>query len=845
MSKAVRTLAIIAGAILATALILTLVWQSFLRRSFPRTNGRVEIEGLSASVEIYRDEFGVAHIYAETTDDLFFAQGYVHAQERFWQMEFQRRTGAGRLSEIFGEATLGVDKYLRSFGFYHLAEAAYNNLDPEGRKVLDAYAAGVNAYIADRKPAQLGLEFALLELQGVEFSIEPWEPADTLVWAEMMVYDQASIMDDELRNLAYLHAVGTDLYADLIPPYRQDRPVIVPDEELDYLETTSGIDLSAHLTDEELAYLLALGQAIGQSPVRQQMADLGFGLNGGSNSWTISGDLTDTGKPYLANDPHMSINMPSIWYEVGLHCAEKTDDCPYELRGFSLAGVPGLLIGHNDRIAWGLTNASYDAEDVYIERLNPENPNQYEVNGEWVDMEIRREEIVVRDWDEPYVLLIRSTRNGLVASDVIEPDTAGFAYGEDGPQLLALAFKWPALEPVNSLKAIMMLNRAQNYDDFREALSFFDAGKQTFVYADVDGNIGFQYTGKIPIRAQGDGSLPVPGWNDDYQWTGFIPYDDLPRAFNPEQGYIATANHAPVRPENYPYLLNLEFDYGQRARRINDLILADEDGLTLDDLRAIQTDTISLPALEYLPYLKDLEFDDPAALAARDRLLAWDGNHLMDSPEAALFSYFWIELLDATFHDQLPEAVWPDGSTRDHDVMYWLLQEPENPFWDDITTFTVTETRDDILTLAFNKGYAAGVEEFGANLDEWRWGDLHTIFYEHATLGRSGIGLIEAIFNRGPVAIGGSESVIPKTCWDADERDFTVSCHPALRQIIDLNDLSNSLMIQSVGQSGHPGHRHYGDMIEMYRTYQYHPSNWLREAVEADSREHLTLAPAN
>jgi penicillin amidase len=546
--------------------------------------------------------------------------------------------------------------------------------------------------------------------------------------------------------------------------------------------------------------------------------------------------------PILANDPHMSVNMPNLWYEVGVHCVEKTADCLQNFRGFSLPGVPGVVIGHNDRIAWGLTNASFDAEDVFIERINPQNPNQYEVNGEWVDMELRREEILVRGQNQPVVIIVRSTRNGVIATDRMV-DNHPFSANVDGPELYALSYAWTALEPVLSVEAVRMVNIAQNWDDFNNALAMFEAGKQNWLYADVDGNIGYIMPGKVPIRAGGDGTLPVPGWNDDFIWTGFIPYDEAPRVFNPAQGFIATANNPQLRAEDYPYLLNVFHDRGQRAARIINMIQGDTDGISVEDMMAIQTDNFSISAEEIIPYLENLPFENASIDAARDRLMTWDPQMQMDSPEAALFNLFFTNLVIESVYDQLPEARYLRGESYTSDVIFNLLQNPGSVWWDDVDTQGV-ETRDQILTRAFEKAYAAGVGRFGENIDDWQWGDLHTISFRNATLGESGISLIENIFNRGPFPTSGSESVVQKTCWSTTGENYEVVCIPALRQVIDLGDLSNSRMIHAAGQSGHPMDDHYDDFIDPWRFLEYHPSNWDRADAEAGNADVLILEPA-
>jgi penicillin amidase len=851
MSKLLKFILVSVGIVAVLVLAVWISWRWFSGQALPKTRGRVRLEGLQAPVEILRDEYGVAHIYGSTPEDLFFAMGYTHAQERFWQMEFQRRVAAGRLSEIFGEATLETDRYLRQFNFKGSTEEAYDMLDAESRLGMDSYAKGVNAYIQDRKPAQLGLEFALLGLQGVDFTIEEWTPVDSMIWGYMMIFDQSDQMETELTNIGRLAAVGLGLYQDLQPAYRPDRPTIIQAEDLppDTQNSTIGyqppFDPEELLTDLDASayrYLESFSDGFtANGPLPQSLADLGFGMAGASNSFAVAGARAETGQPFLANDPHMAVNVPSLWYEIGVHCIEKSPDCMVDFRGFSLPGIPLVLIGHNDRIAWGLTNAAFDAEDVFIEKVNPQNPNQYEVNGKWVDMELRREEIQVRDRDEPVVITVRSTRNGVVGSDSLT-EQRPFSYGEGGLQPYVLSYAWPALGPVRSLQAVMMVNRAQDWDEFVDALQYFDAGKQNWLYADVDGNIGYVLPGKIPIRAKGDGTLPVPGWNDEYRWTGFIPYNEMPRVLNPKQGFIVAANNPQLRAEDYPYLLGKRQDLGQRAARLSGLIQDHSTKITLADMQAFQTDNQSVAGLEYIPYLKGLVFEDAAIAAARDRLLQWDGQMVMESPEAVLYASFWKHLVHEIFNDQFPEELAMDDGTGTEDIVYHLMGQPDNDWWDRMATPDIKERRDAVLKIAFERAYQEDTREYGSNLDDWHWSDVHQITFVSPTMGKSGIGVIENLFNRGPFPVNGSTTVVQKTCWSLQD-PFTVYCIPALRQVIDLNNLSDSQMVHSPGQSGHPRSSHYDDFIELWRTFQYHPSNWLRSDVEAGKYETLTLQP--
>ena len=823
------------------------VWLWFSRRSFPVTNGTIKASGLIAPVESYRDSYGVPHIYAQNSHDLFFSEGYVHAQDRYWQMELWRRIGSGRLSELFGDAALDADIYFRTMDFNRIAELEYAEADQTTRDFLEAYAEGVNAYILNRKPEDLGMEFALLKLQGVDVEIEPWKAADILACIKIIAQGLSNNMRQELERVSLLQTIGTSMTADYIPSYRLDMPLIVPDVELAKMGLpSSNLPQSK---DTSLPYLIDLNTRLLGSMTQNRWLASSQDIGIGSNGWVVSGKLTTTGKPLLANDPHLNIQIPSMWYEVGLHCTPQTSECPYNMRGFSFAGAPGIVLGHNDRIAWGVTNLVADIQDLYIEQINPENPDQYRVGEHWVDMDIVNKEIKVWGQEEPYVLRARYTRHGPIISDYSSQSSWGgipILSKETLANLdaTALALRWTALLPTKTLQAMRELNAAQDYDDFHEALRYLAVPPQSFFYADVEGNIAYQAAGIIPIRTSGDGSLPVPGWTDEYEWEGFIPYDALPQIRNPAQGYIVTANNLVTDPNDYPYLISTEFDHGYRARRIVDMIEDDPDGISFDDMMAMQGDDLSLSALEVIPYLKNLHFENTRISAVRDRLLRWDGQMNMDSPEAALYAYFWEALMQRVFSDQLPGDLETQGNGRAQDAIENLLGDPQNPWWDDSLTLGDIETRDDILAAAFIEGYQRGTDKFGNRLDAWRWGAIHTTAFASQTFGQSGVLLVKTIFNRGPVATSGGPAVVNATSWDASSSFEAVSL-PALRQVIDLADLSNSRMIHTTGQSGHSYHPHYNDFIEPWRLIQYHPTLWERADVEVNSRECLILVPAD
>jgi penicillin amidase len=780
------------------------------RLQFPQTEGEIRLDGLQAPVEVYRDSWGIPHLYAANPHDLFFAQGFVHAQDRFWQMEFQRRIGSGRLSEVLGPSALSSDRFIRTVGWHRTAAAELEMLDAETRSMLEAYAEGVNAYLSTTSQSRLGLEFVMLRLIGTEVTIEPWTPLNTMTWTKIMAWDLSGNMDSELLRARIVARLGTPALAELMPPYADDMPVIVPHP----------------LTAASL-------EAIPQTAL--DVGVFGRGSDIGSNSWVVAGSRTATGMPLLANDPHLGIQMPSIWYEIGLHCETVDTDCPYDVVGSSFPGSPGVVLGHNAHIAWGATNLAPDVQDLFVERINPDNPNQYEVDGEWVDMEIVREEIRVAGEDEPVVVFARITRHGPIINDVVGGEEEEWMYGWE-----PLALSWTALEPGTVVRAIGLLDRAQNWDDFQEALSYWDVPSQNFVYADVEGNIGYQTPGRIPIRARGDGTMPVPGWGSDYEWTGTIPYDALPRAFNPEEGYIVTANNAVVGPE-FPYFLSADWNPGFRAERIVELIEAD-DSLTVPEMQAIQGDSTPTWARRVLPYVVALSSEEPRLVEAIELLRAWDGRAHRDSAAAALFESFHLHLAARTFEDELGESLFGRVETRAMASLPDLLANPASLWFDDVDTAEVREQRDDVLLLGLSDAVEELTEHLGRNMAGWRWGDLHTATFENASLGQSGIRPVEMLFNRGPAEADGALHTVNNTAYSPGE-PYAVAAVPSYRQIIDLQDLTRSVSMHTTGQSGHPFHPHYDDMIDPWRNVQYHRMLWTRSEVTAAAAARLTLTP--
>lgn len=772
-----------------------------VRRNFPKTSGTLAVPGLQAEVRVLRDEWGVPQIYAQNNHDLFFAQGYVHAQDRMWQMEFSRRIGMGRLSEVLGDSALESDQFLRTVGFARVAEEELRNSDPKTRAILQAYADGVTAYIHERK-GQLGIEFTLLGLTGVKFDPEPWSPIHSLTWAKVMAYDLGGNMDSEIMRALLLKKYGEEGVRQLLPAYESDHPIIVPTGV-----AWDSVDTSL------LAVLDQVNQYVGRD------------VQGiGSNNWVISGSRTTTGKPLLANDPHLGIQMPSIWYEIGLHGGD------FDAVGASFPGAPGVIIGHNARIAWGVTNLGPDTQDLFVETINPNNPNQYEFKGEWRDMQVVEEEIRVAGQAEPVKLTVRITHHGPIVNDVM------------GPLPTGTALRWTALEPNTLFKAVVNVDLATNWDEFRAALRDWDIAAQNFVYADVEGNIGYQSTGKWPIRASGDGLMPVPGNTGEYDWTGYVPFEEMPYRYNPEQGFLVTANHAVVDDE-YPYLVSLEWSNGDRAARITEMIQA-KDKVSAEDIQAIHADTLSLGAKEVLPYFLNLNPSSQELRQALDILRNWDLRLDKDSAGAAIYGALTLHLARDTYLDEMGASIFKKyftASSMTTVAMEEGLKDPNWPWFDDKRTASV-ETRDEILLRVLKDAVDDLTRRISPDMPNWTWGDVHVAVFRNQSLGKSGIAPIESMLNRGPIAANGANDVVNNEPFNV-MAPYEVSLLPSYRQIIDLSDFTKSQSMHTTGQSGHTGNKHYGDMIPMWRDVKYHVMLWTQQQAEHSAVDTLVLRP--
>jgi penicillin amidase len=790
------------ASILAALLFAAGAW--FIRRSWPQVSGTITSQSLQSPVEVIRDRWGVAHIFAQSSHDLFFSQGYAQAQDRMWQLEFSRRLGSGRLSEILGSDAAGLDRFTRVLGLRRAAERDWQKMHGEDRDILNAFAEGINAYLGDNRSA-LTIEFTLL---GVD--PEPWTAVDSLVIVKLMSWILSENAAIQISRARIISKSGEAVAKQLLPPYSEDAPVIISKDVDGYSWLGRG------LLDDLRSVAGTLGTA---------------GPTKGSNSWVVAGNRTATGRPILGNDTHLDLFMPSVWYANGLHGGG------FDSVGYAMAGTPAITIGHNQRIAWGITDLVADVQDFYIEKLDNEaDPQRYEFRGEWLPLRFESEEIKVKG-ENPITVNVAITNHGPLVNNWIT------RFKDSRP----LALAWASAESESLIQSLILLNRANDWDEFRSSLSLWDGPNINFVYADVDGNIGYQAAGRIPLRAPSDqGIIPVPGWTGEYEWQGYIPFDGLPHSINPAGGFVVTANQKPV-PDDYPYRMGYEWADPFRAMRLNQL-LSENKQLSIEDSERIMGDTYHLPAASLRPYLLAVEPSDELEARALDEVRSWDLDCDPNQAGAAIYQVWYRFMVEKTVSDELgPEMAteyleyyWIHGP-----VMLKLMAEGTSPLFDDTSTERV-ETRDDIARASLTAAVAWLSKHYGTDPKNWEWGRLHTLTFRHRPFGMAQIPILSRLFSYGPIAApGGDRFTVNATwfTWDDAENPFAADAGTSQRIIMDLSDWDHSVAINSTGQSEHLFHPHREDLIPLWQGLKYHPLLFTRNAIEAEPGSLLKLIP--
>jgi len=777
----------------------------YLRHSLPRTEGTIRIDGLKAPIELLRDAYGIPHIRAQSIEDAYFGLGFAHAQDRLWQMEMNRRIAAGRVAEVVGEKGLDTDRFLRTLGVRRAAEASLATLDAGTRAVLEAYAAGVNAFLATHQV--LPPEFWLLRV-----TPEPWTPADSLAWIKMMSWNLGANWKNELLRMRLAKTLPQARIEELLPPYPGDAPLKIRDLKTLY----GGLERDARALAAAMQQVAAL--------LPDWLPD-----GAGSNNWVVSGKRSASGKPLLANDPHLGLEAPPVWYFAQLTAPG------LDAIGATLPGVPGILLGRNARIAWGATNTGPDVQDLYIEKLEgrdayltPKGPRPFA---------LREETIRVRGARD-VKLLVRSTRHGPVVSDVLRP-AAGLA-----PRGHVLAFEWTALaHDDSSIRSALNLARARDWKQFRDALRDLQAPQQNMIYADVDGNIGFIAAGRVPLRKPGndlEGLAPAPGWEAKYDWAGWIPFDELPQSYNPPSGEIVTANQKIV-PPGYRHFITSEWQPPYRAQRITQLLQAVALH-TVPSFARMQADVVSLPAREQLPLLLKTAPRSEQAKRALALLSAWDGSMAVDRPEPLIMSAWWRALARAIYADELGDAFDANWLQRPLFVGNVLADKGGQARWCDDVRTPKRESCDEILSASLEAALGELRKRYGKDMLRWQWGAAHTALHLHRPFGR--VPLLARVFDISVPSPGGAFTIdVGRSNFNDAAQPYASRHGPSLRAIYDLSNPQASLFIHSGGQSGNPLSDGYRAFTRAWAAGEYIPMLTDRERIAAEGARRLTLAP--
>lgn len=776
------------------------------RLSLPDVSGDVQVPAtLSGSVEILRDRNAVPHIRAASRSDAAFGLGYAHAQDRLWQMEVQRRVAAGRLSEAFGTPTIGTDKFLRTLGVRQKAERAFTFLRPVTQQYLRAYAEGVNAFLATRS-GPLPPEFLILDIEP-----EPWSPTDSLGWLKMMSWDLGANWGNELARLGLSRRLSRQQIEEFFPPYPGDAPVALADLNNLYAEVARAIDLDR------------LIRILPEPPPE--------GI--GSNNWVVNGQRTVTGQPLLANDPHLGLTSPAIWYFA--HMSSPSGAAI----GATLPGVPGVILGHNGHIAWGFTNTGPDTQDLYIERIDPSDPTRYLTPDGPKPFVTRPETIRVRGGDD-IVITVRETRHGPVISDVHDGARSVVDAG------YVLAFAWTALlDEDTTADSLVGLETTADWAGFVENFRRYVSPQQNMVYADRAGNIGFLAPGRIPVRRPDNdlrGLAPAPGWDARYDWTGFIPFDELPRSFNPASGMVVTANHKIV-PDSYPHFITSEWTEPYRARRI-EAMLSERAVHSVESFKQLQGDTLSLMVTDILPLLlaapakaSPANLELAAALAA---MSAWDGNMTASRHEPLIFQAWYRELSRLILADELGDAFLPLWRSRPILMKNILSDVGGQSRWCANVATGRPHACAELIAEALDLALGALKARFGTDMARWRWGEAHHAKAPHRPF--SNVAALRRLFEVSVPTPGDAYTVNVGRNDIGNEQDPFANRHAAsLRAIYDLADLNRSQFIHSTGQSGHPLSANYRDFAQPWAAVQYVSMTMRPADIEAGALGRLRL----
>jgi penicillin amidase len=778
--------------------VLGLLWASL-----PTLDGRVAVAGAAAPMEIVRDRWGVPHIQASSPTDAYFALGYAHAQDRLWQMELFRRAGQGRLAEILGEEALPADKMFRTLGLTRIARASAAAMDESTRSALDAYTAGVNAYL-DTHRGSFPVEMDMLNLQP-----EPWSVEHSLLISRLMAWELNYARWIDILHGILADRLGVARARELYPDWPADAPVIVSPSEG-----------RGRVTD-----LLPL---LRQDQSYRRLTGLSS-VHAGSNAWAVAGRRTASGCAILANDPHLMLTAPARWYELHVRSPG------FHVYGLSIAGVPFVVVGRNERIAWGVTNAMLDDADYYREEVDSvSHPTVYKLDGAWRPVLRSTDTILVKN-SLPVVLTTYATHRGPIINRL--EAAAGFSAS-------LLSMRWTGSETSQEPRAFYLINRAGSWPEFLEGLRYFNAPAQNFVYADIDGNIGYHMAGYTPLRNNRSGNLPLPGWTSRFDWSGFVPFDELPQIFNPAQGFVVTANNKIVG-DQYPYYLSSYWEPEWRSRRITEA-LADSLPVRMEDTQRLQLDVFSTEARAIVPVIlaafPDASHESDDVKTALSYLRSWNYRLHAEDVAASVFEAFLVSATERTLRDELGEELMGLFDTLAMPPLRFMsaqLAKDSSIWFDDVTT-PEPEGKNDVVRVALRDALEYLRKRLGGELKEWRWGRLHEAEFQHLFGTR---GLLRSIFNVGPVGTGGSHATVNNGYFPF-RRPFAHQVGASMRMVVDFSEPASILMVLPPGQSGHVYHRNYDDQLTLWTSGGYRRTSFDWDRVRTSGWDLLEVVPA-
>lgn len=759
-----------------------------------QTDGTIKAPGLTDQVKVIRDRSGIPHIYAKNVNDLFFAQGFVQAQDRLFQIDLWRRSGQGRLAEILGPDFVERDRLARMMHYRGAMDAEWTSYAPDTKPIVEEFVKGINAWVAIAKK-NLPIEFNY-----AGYEPELWKPEDVLSRAEGFTMGGNALGEVFRARLTAL--VGPERAVQLLPP-EPTIPVKVP----------PGIDLG--IIDDHLeTQLLTIGAGARFSQVQSQAALIDGQLSRmeGSNNWVVSGRKSETGKPLLANDPHRNLDHPSLRYLVHLNAPG------WNVIGAVQPYLPGVSVGHNERIAWGLTIFLTDAQDLYIEKLNPDNPRQYQYQGKWIDLEIQKDRIRVKGREAPVDVEYQFTRHGPVITTDLKRHEA-------------VVLRWTGAEPGTvGYLGDLSIDRAHNWEEFRKALARHKMPAENFVYADVDGNIGYQAAGLSPVRPNWPGLMPVPGWTGEYEWKGWFSLDDLPHEFNPDTGFLATANNDVLPPgEKRP--IGYEWLNPARINRIRE-VLKSREKFGITDFEKLQHDAVAWNAEQLVPLLAHVKADEADVERARTQMVSWDKDMLRSSTAATIYFVWEEKALELLVASKITSPLAAEYAARGGDVLVPALTHPGRPWFG----VKAVSDRDSLLIAALAAAVKELKEKYGNDMSKWTWGEVHSATFRHS-LGVNA--QMAGLFNIGPISRDG----YGLTPLSTGGKGFSQTIGATFREVMDVSDWDRSVATSAPGQSGQPGSRHFSDLAKLWGDARYFPLPYSDSAVSTNAEATLMLVP--